>query len=469
MALKIRRGTASQIAGITPAAGELVYATDTDQLFVGDGSTAGGNLIGPASSSGFNLGGNLNLNGNDITGTGNININGTITATGNINLGDTDADNIVIGGEINSNIVPNTDSTFNLGSSGKKWSNGWINTLTSTAITSTTLTGTLTGDVKGSVFGDDSTVLVDGVSGVLRGNHIGNVTGNVTGNVVATDTTVMINATTKSIGYLGAALAGNLTGNVTGNVTGDLRGGSVQTSDGSQTFLYQPGVLGVEAAFVGGVVGDLYGSVFGPDSSTLVNAVDGVINLNGTINDVVLPKTTDANDLGSGVYKFRNLYLSNILNIGSNSSAISSTGSNITLKGNPKANTTLTAVLDGDITGTSINIFTVVDATEIRAGATFKLPGTELLTVDTVNTGTGVITTTTTFTPSAEADDGLSVVFYNPEIFVSVYRHAVPSGQTGEPGDIKGMIFASASYIYVCYADYDGVSNIWARVSTTSW
>jgi hypothetical protein len=91
------------------------------------------------------------------------------------------------------------------------------------------------------------------------------------------------------------------------------------------------------------------------------------------------------------------------------------------------------------------------------------------LTVDTVNTGTGVITTTTTFTPSAEADDGLSVVFYNPEIFVSVYRHAVPSGQTGEPGDIKGMIFASASYIYVGYADYDGVSNIWARVSTTSW
>ena len=42
MALQIRRGTNSQRLGITPAEGELIYTTDTDKLFIGDGSTAGG-------------------------------------------------------------------------------------------------------------------------------------------------------------------------------------------------------------------------------------------------------------------------------------------------------------------------------------------------------------------------------------------------------------------------------------------
>lgn len=54
-------------------------------------------------------------------------------------------------------------------------------------------------------------------NGSLTGNVTGNVTGAVTGNVLATDTTVMINATTKTIGYAGASLIGTLTGNCTGS------------------------------------------------------------------------------------------------------------------------------------------------------------------------------------------------------------------------------------------------------------
>ena len=42
MALQIRRGTDSQRQGITPAEGELIYTTDTDKLYIGDGSTQGG-------------------------------------------------------------------------------------------------------------------------------------------------------------------------------------------------------------------------------------------------------------------------------------------------------------------------------------------------------------------------------------------------------------------------------------------
>ncbi len=54
-------------------------------------------------------------------------------------------------------------------------------------------------------------------NGALTGNVTGNIVGTHTGNVLATDNTVMINATTKQIGYAGATLVGTLTGSCTGS------------------------------------------------------------------------------------------------------------------------------------------------------------------------------------------------------------------------------------------------------------
>lgn len=42
---QFRKGTAAQIAGVVLAAGEPAWATDTKQLFIGDGVTSGGNLV----------------------------------------------------------------------------------------------------------------------------------------------------------------------------------------------------------------------------------------------------------------------------------------------------------------------------------------------------------------------------------------------------------------------------------------
>ena len=52
------------------------------------------------------------------------------------------------------------------------------------------------------------------------GNVTGNSTGSHTGNLLATDTTLLINATTKQIGFEGASLVGTLDGNVVGNLEG---------------------------------------------------------------------------------------------------------------------------------------------------------------------------------------------------------------------------------------------------------
>jgi hypothetical protein len=56
-------------------------------------------------------------------------------------------------------------------------------------------------------------------TGNLLGNVTGNITGAHTGNLLATDTTIMINAATKQIGYSGATLIGTLTGSVTGSAS----------------------------------------------------------------------------------------------------------------------------------------------------------------------------------------------------------------------------------------------------------
>jgi len=45
MSLKIRRGTDAERLTITPSEGELIYTTDTKELYIGDGFTVGGNIV----------------------------------------------------------------------------------------------------------------------------------------------------------------------------------------------------------------------------------------------------------------------------------------------------------------------------------------------------------------------------------------------------------------------------------------
>ena len=71
-------------------------------------------------SSGVEVTGNLDVTGNlEVTGTTTFN-GGTLT------LGDSDADNVVFGADVNSSIIPNTDGTYDLGSSSKEWRDLYI-------------------------------------------------------------------------------------------------------------------------------------------------------------------------------------------------------------------------------------------------------------------------------------------------------------------------------------------------------
>jgi len=51
--IQIRRGVEAQRALITPDTGELLFTTDNKELYVGDGATAGGLLVGGGSGAGY--------------------------------------------------------------------------------------------------------------------------------------------------------------------------------------------------------------------------------------------------------------------------------------------------------------------------------------------------------------------------------------------------------------------------------
>jgi len=148
----------------------------------------------------------LNLNNNNIIGTGNINIDGTITATGNINLGNSDTDNITAAGQFVSNIVPDVDNTYDIGTATLTWANGYFTNVSATSITSTDFAGDLTGDVLAddtSVFFDAATKSITtptGTINTLTTESIESVSGVITiGNTTPTRLTLSYDGTSSVV------------------------------------------------------------------------------------------------------------------------------------------------------------------------------------------------------------------------------------------------------------------------------
>jgi hypothetical protein len=78
--LQVRRGTAAEVAAITPLEGEPVWATDTKKLVVGDGSTTGGIAVGE-----FPLAGSFKTTGAAfVSGAGMTAFNGIYFITGTL-------------------------------------------------------------------------------------------------------------------------------------------------------------------------------------------------------------------------------------------------------------------------------------------------------------------------------------------------------------------------------------------------
>ena len=75
----------------------------------------------------------------DLNVDGNIHATGNITADGNITIGDANTDNVIFNADVASNIIPDLDNVYALGSNpetgGKEWNDVWVNNLVASSIT----------------------------------------------------------------------------------------------------------------------------------------------------------------------------------------------------------------------------------------------------------------------------------------------------------------------------------------------
>lgn len=101
-------------------------------LFLGSGGVINlndGDVTLTHSSNALTLaGGNLVLGANTISGShastgsfGRLQLSGDAVIEGNLTFGDADSDSVTFGAEIDSNLIPNVDDTYDLGSATKAW------------------------------------------------------------------------------------------------------------------------------------------------------------------------------------------------------------------------------------------------------------------------------------------------------------------------------------------------------------
>jgi hypothetical protein len=255
MPLQIRRGTEAERTAMTLplSAGELLFVTNTERLYVGNGSTLGGvpitgytnedaqDAVGAALVAGNATNGNIAFTYGSTEDTANrinaaVNLSnyvGTIGATAvNANTVANDATVLVnvstgainLNGTVKGHVIPNANETYDLGSSSYRFRDLYLSG-SSIKLGSATITAsgsavdlpagsTIAGapipgfgagqNINANIVGDDSTILVDTSSNTLQGTHLGVQRGNVQ----ASDTTVMIDATAKTIAADSITLGG---------------------------------------------------------------------------------------------------------------------------------------------------------------------------------------------------------------------------------------------------------------------
>jgi hypothetical protein len=135
----------------------------------------------------------IDMNGNaDISGNlgigGNLTVTGTTTFNGGtITMGDAATDNVVFGADIDSNIIPDDDDTYDLGSSDQEWRNlyvGGVANIDSLVADTADING---GTIDGAVIGGSSAAAGSFTTVGATGNIT--VGGTVDGRDVAADGT----------------------------------------------------------------------------------------------------------------------------------------------------------------------------------------------------------------------------------------------------------------------------------------
>jgi hypothetical protein len=281
----------------------------------------------------------LHVDGNTTLG-GTLTVDGEVTfkagTNSNINLGDANTDNVVFNADVNSNIVPNTNNTFDLGSGSQQWRDVYVDGTVNAdnlAADSATITGTITankivvsnnikhaGDEDTSIeFGNDTISFATGgidrvaidnnrfeiledllvtdsayITGTVHAGNLESYDSLGVGGNMSVQGTSLLNGNASLNGDISvggnASITGNLTGSATANVfnagstTVNLAGGgtavNIGASTGTTTINHNLDVSGITSLDSTDVVGEL--SVTGNLTVTDGFTVGGSFTTTGT-------------------------------------------------------------------------------------------------------------------------------------------------------------------------------------------
>ena len=140
-------------------------------------------------------------------------------------------------------------------------------------------------NISGDIIGTDSTIIFNQNTKNINVQDITTVTLDVNGSAFAEDMTV-----TTDVNAVNFTASGKFSGNIEGNVKGNVK------ASGGATVL-NSGTNGNDATFQGTVSGDLKGSVFGDDSSVIVDGINGEVV--GKINAQEILKVSVPDSVGS--------------------------------------------------------------------------------------------------------------------------------------------------------------------------
>ena len=411
---------------------------------------------------------------------------------GTINLGDSANDNIVLGGEINSNVIPNTDDAFDLGSSSQQWRHLFIDgtaeiddlnvsgiaTITDVNVGgAATVSGAL--DVNGgaNISGGEVTlssatvsdltagrVVLAGTSGALQddasltytdadGLTVANSGINVTG-VSTFSTNVVVGGDIRVNGNDIQASDGNanitLTSNTLTTFAGDIKvtGNDIQDSAGNATLTFD-GSTNVTANNNLTVTGTLTAN----GAVDLGDAVTDTITATGRFDSSLIPLSDDAVDLGTSGNQWRHLFIDGTAEI--DALNVSGVGTVATVRtGTIQASDGTAAITIADSTGnvTLNGSLTVLGSQTVVNTETLKVEDS-LIEIGLVNSGGDLVAPTT----DADIDVGTILHYFSG----SAKKAAVFWDDSEQRIGISSDVSESSSVLTIAhYADIQ-VKGLW--------
>ena len=290
-----------------------LHGSDNPTIRFREGSDDKGNLHWKASSGEMRLvneeySQELRLGQNGVTVTGNLDVTGNLEVTGTttfnggtLTLGDSATDNVVFGADVNSSITPNTDDTYDLGSSSKEWRNLYVDgtaNIDSLVADTADING---GTVDGAAIGGNSASSGAFTTLVASGNvDLGDATSDTitaTGRfdsdlVPSTDSARALGTTALrwSNLFIDAAtvtndvsIGGNLEVIGNANITGTLTYEDVTNIDSVGVVTARSGLVVSSggANITGGITGDLTGDVTGNADTATTLATSRTLSISG--------------------------------------------------------------------------------------------------------------------------------------------------------------------------------------------